>query len=185
MTADLKYEETDSETDASGDNELSEECEDDRCRGPTPPVWHCVDCDSSYCRYVPFATCATQLRHPNSYSLLAIAGHYKALTNPRRRVAMVYRMRRLTLLSFANLRQFFILARSLRRSRNYTKMINQLNGLVLRAIKLDDQTSKTMAAMPHSCRISRPLRALAIATRSLYPLLELLMLANPPSSRCL
>jgi hypothetical protein len=30
----------------------SEECEDDRCRGPQPPIWHCVDCDSSYCRYV-------------------------------------------------------------------------------------------------------------------------------------
>ncbi|KAI5359445.1 putative Zinc finger, RING-type, patatin-like phospholipase domain-containing protein [Septoria linicola] len=31
------------------DDEPSEECEDDRCRGPTPPIWHCVDCDSSYC----------------------------------------------------------------------------------------------------------------------------------------
>lgn len=39
----------------SGDSDSqdvpSEECEDERCRGPQPPVWHCVDCDSSYCRY--------------------------------------------------------------------------------------------------------------------------------------
>lgn len=32
-------------------DEPSEECEDDRCRGPQLPIWHCVDCDSSYCRY--------------------------------------------------------------------------------------------------------------------------------------
>ncbi len=34
------------------ESEPSDQCEDDRCRGPTPPVWHCVDCDSSYCRWV-------------------------------------------------------------------------------------------------------------------------------------
>lgn len=31
-------------------DEPADECEDDRCRGPEPPIWHCVDCDSSYCR---------------------------------------------------------------------------------------------------------------------------------------
>ncbi|KAK5175711.1 uncharacterized protein LTR77_000850 [Saxophila tyrrhenica] len=31
------------------ESEPSDQCEDDRCRGPTPPIWHCVDCDSSYC----------------------------------------------------------------------------------------------------------------------------------------
>lgn len=46
------------EEDYQEESELSEsdpsdECEDDRCRGPTLPIWHCVDCDSSYCRYVP------------------------------------------------------------------------------------------------------------------------------------
>lgn len=34
----------------SGEDEPSCECEDDRCRGDGGPVWHCVDCDSSYCR---------------------------------------------------------------------------------------------------------------------------------------
>ncbi|OQO10125.1 hypothetical protein B0A48_04482 [Cryoendolithus antarcticus] len=27
----------------------SEVCEDDRCAGAQKPIWHCVDCDSSYC----------------------------------------------------------------------------------------------------------------------------------------
>lgn len=25
------------------------QCEDDRCRGPQLPIWHCVDCSSDYC----------------------------------------------------------------------------------------------------------------------------------------
>jgi len=46
MGADPEYE--------SGSESLSsegpcEECEDDRCGGPGLPIWHCVDCDSSYC----------------------------------------------------------------------------------------------------------------------------------------
>ncbi|KAH9825933.1 Patatin-like phospholipase [Teratosphaeria destructans] len=39
----------DSSDSESGDAP-AEECEDDRCAGPQLPIWHCVDCDSSYCR---------------------------------------------------------------------------------------------------------------------------------------
>ncbi|QIW98040.1 hypothetical protein AMS68_003558 [Peltaster fructicola] len=48
---DHRRSDSDTETDSSAieSDEPSEECEDDRCRGPQPPVWHCVDCDSSYC----------------------------------------------------------------------------------------------------------------------------------------
>jgi hypothetical protein len=46
--------EEDVEEESVSESEPSGECEDDRCRGPTPPVWHCVDCDSSYCRYISF-----------------------------------------------------------------------------------------------------------------------------------
>ena len=28
---------------------LDEVCEDDRCKAPNAPIWHCVDCDSNYC----------------------------------------------------------------------------------------------------------------------------------------
>lgn len=39
------------ESESEGDvQDASIDCEDDRCRGPVPPIWHCVDCDSSYCR---------------------------------------------------------------------------------------------------------------------------------------
>ncbi|SMR43927.1 unnamed protein product [Zymoseptoria tritici ST99CH_3D1] len=41
--------EEDSESSEGSNNEPSDQCEDDRCRGPQPPIWHCVDCDSSYC----------------------------------------------------------------------------------------------------------------------------------------
>lgn len=40
-----------SDTDTECEDEPSENCEDDRCTGPQPPIFHCVDCDSSYCRY--------------------------------------------------------------------------------------------------------------------------------------
>ncbi|KXS99282.1 hypothetical protein AC578_6205 [Pseudocercospora eumusae] len=53
MTTASRYREEDSDTSCSSssdqDDEPSEECEDDRCNGPQPPIWHCVDCDSSYC----------------------------------------------------------------------------------------------------------------------------------------
>ncbi len=51
MEPEPAYHEEESETESEGDSEPSINCEDDRCRGPTPPIWHCVDCDSSYCRY--------------------------------------------------------------------------------------------------------------------------------------
>lgn len=54
---DYRVEEEEDDDDSSlTDSEPSEECEDDRCRGPELPVWHCVDCDSSYCRLVIVAT---------------------------------------------------------------------------------------------------------------------------------
>ncbi|KAF2773221.1 hypothetical protein EJ03DRAFT_323724 [Teratosphaeria nubilosa] len=40
--------EIDSSESESGDAP-AEGCEDDRCSGPQLPIWHCVDCDSSYC----------------------------------------------------------------------------------------------------------------------------------------
>ncbi|KAK3707125.1 hypothetical protein LTR37_012294 [Vermiconidia calcicola] len=49
MPADQKYNEEESESEEVSEGEPSEHCEDDRCRGPQPPIWHCVDCDSSYC----------------------------------------------------------------------------------------------------------------------------------------
>lgn len=52
MTTDPHYREEESSGEASGNDEPSCECEDDRCRGEDVPVWHCVDCDSSYCRCV-------------------------------------------------------------------------------------------------------------------------------------
>jgi len=42
--------EDDSQEEGSENDEPSCECEDDRCREAVPPIWHCVDCDSSYCR---------------------------------------------------------------------------------------------------------------------------------------
>lgn len=52
-----REEREDDEDESSEEEEADEpsgECEDDRCNGPEPPIWHCVDCDSSYCRYVAF-----------------------------------------------------------------------------------------------------------------------------------
>lgn len=43
---------SDSGSSSGGNDEPSIECEDDRCSGGMSPVWHCVDCDSSYCEYV-------------------------------------------------------------------------------------------------------------------------------------
>jgi hypothetical protein len=53
MTNNARHHEED--PDSENSDEPSEECEDDRCDGPTPPIWHCVDCDSSYCRYARLA----------------------------------------------------------------------------------------------------------------------------------
>lgn len=50
MPKDLTDREEDSSEEGSGEDEPSCECEDDRCRDEGAPVWHCVDCDSSYCR---------------------------------------------------------------------------------------------------------------------------------------
>lgn len=41
---------TSEEEEEEDEAEPSEACEDDRCRGTESTVWHCVDCDSSYCR---------------------------------------------------------------------------------------------------------------------------------------
>ncbi|KAK4504134.1 hypothetical protein PRZ48_005049 [Zasmidium cellare] len=52
MTTDTRYrepEESDEDSGSTCEDEPSEECEDDRCSGPELPIWHCVDCDSSYC----------------------------------------------------------------------------------------------------------------------------------------
>ncbi|KAK4626402.1 85/ calcium-independent phospholipase A2 [Fulvia fulva] len=50
MTSDARYrEEDDDDSESPCEDDPSEECEDDRCNGPALPVWHCVDCDSSYC----------------------------------------------------------------------------------------------------------------------------------------
>ena len=38
----------DTSSDAEGVT-LDEVCEDDRCKTPNSPIWHCVDCDSNYC----------------------------------------------------------------------------------------------------------------------------------------
>jgi len=46
------HSEDEDESSSEDEDEPSEACEDDRCNGPEPPIWHCVDCDSSYCRYV-------------------------------------------------------------------------------------------------------------------------------------
>lgn len=45
-----REEEEDDDEESSAADEPSGECEDDRCTDPEPPIWHCVDCDSSYCR---------------------------------------------------------------------------------------------------------------------------------------
>ncbi|KAK3045411.1 hypothetical protein LTR09_012985 [Extremus antarcticus] len=37
------------ENDDSNEEGQDDGCEDSRCRDPTAPVWHCVDCDSLYC----------------------------------------------------------------------------------------------------------------------------------------
>lgn len=73
------------------DDEPSEECEDDRCRGPTPPIWHCVDCDSSYCRYAN----SVQWAQATLLTLSeVIVGRCKDPTNPKRKVEMEYLTRR-------------------------------------------------------------------------------------------
>ncbi|CAK3752481.1 hypothetical protein DOTSEDRAFT_168601 [Lecanosticta acicola] len=48
MTTDTRYREYE-DTDSESEDDPSEECEDDRCTGPHLPIWHCVDCDTSYC----------------------------------------------------------------------------------------------------------------------------------------
>lgn len=52
MTADREAPEYQSDSSDDRSDEPSEECEDDRCDVPQLPIWHCVDCDSSYCRWV-------------------------------------------------------------------------------------------------------------------------------------
>jgi len=47
MTTDPDYKDDSESISSEGP---AEECEDDRCGGPQGPIWHCVDCDSSYCR---------------------------------------------------------------------------------------------------------------------------------------
>ncbi|KAK5153225.1 hypothetical protein LTS14_007870 [Recurvomyces mirabilis] len=47
MTIETAYREDDSASISS--EGPAEGCEDDRCGGAQPPIWHCVDCDSSYC----------------------------------------------------------------------------------------------------------------------------------------
>ncbi|KAK4897196.1 hypothetical protein LTR27_005089 [Elasticomyces elasticus] len=46
MTTDPNKDEDTASISSEGPAEV---CEDDRCGGPQLPVWHCVDCDSSYC----------------------------------------------------------------------------------------------------------------------------------------
>ncbi|RMY73507.1 hypothetical protein D0863_03837 [Hortaea werneckii] len=43
------HDESDEDSSDSSDEGPAGECEDDRCGGPALPIWHCVDCDSSYC----------------------------------------------------------------------------------------------------------------------------------------
>lgn len=89
-----EVEEDYSDEEPLSESEPSDECEDDRCRGPTPPVWHCVDCDSSYCRYV--RANSEHAAHRLTSLLAANAGPFKALTNPRSAAEMAFRTRRLT-----------------------------------------------------------------------------------------
>lgn len=98
MTAASRYrEEDDSDTSCSSsdhDDEPSEECEDDRCNGPQPPVWHCVDCDSSYCRCVETRWSRTQCRV--LMSLTVTAGDDKVPISPKRKAETACLTRRLT-----------------------------------------------------------------------------------------
>jgi len=51
----VKPDPTDEDSASTSSEGPAGECEDDRCGGSRPPIWHCVDCDSSYCRYVHLA----------------------------------------------------------------------------------------------------------------------------------
>lgn len=51
------HDESDDDSSDSSEEGPAGECEDDRCGGPALPIWHCVDCDSSYCRYGRFRLC--------------------------------------------------------------------------------------------------------------------------------
>lgn len=100
MTTDTKYREPEESDDDSVsspcDDEPSEECEDDRCGGPELPIWHCVDCDSSYCRWVNSRKhCVAALDIRMLTKLSATVGAGKDLTNRKRKDVMASRTRRL------------------------------------------------------------------------------------------
>nr|POE62816.1 calcium-independent phospholipase a2-gamma [Quercus suber] len=76
----------------------AEQCEDDRCNGPQPPVWHCVDCDSSYC-----SDCwALQGPHkrnkkgrdgvPHEKTNPVVVRRLKSILNPTRKADEIQRM---------------------------------------------------------------------------------------------
>ena len=98
-----EYHEEEEDDDSLTETEPSEDCEDDRCRGPQPPVWHCVDCDSSYCRYVLIATILYCTSFQIAYrAAIATVGRCKDRTSPRRKGEMVCLMRKRTHMWSAN-----------------------------------------------------------------------------------
>lgn len=120
-------------------------CEDVRCLSPSSPVWHCVDCDSSYCGFVRVQLCSALL---STYSVVVgTAGHFKDLIDHGSVVETVYLTSKVTRTSSANWKPSSILRSSRRTFSGYTARTKRRSGSELRA-KGDNLSLRTMAGSP-------------------------------------